>query len=437
MKSYGGIWQKIISMDNLYEAWRRVRRGHAGSVAVQEFEQNLTANLVKLHTELAEGTYRPGKYRQFGVYDPKPRTISCAPVVDRVVHHALCGIITPLLERRFVSVSFACRKGYGMHAACALARRYAGRAGYFVKMDVRHYFDTISHDRLLAVVLPMFREEKLKDLIAKIVRHPVPGQEAGMGLPIGNLTSQWFANAFLDGFDHDALSGLGGCAPIGYLRYMDDFVFFAGTKAECWRLHDAAKSWLIEKRGLTIKDAATVVAPVSEGVPFLGLRIWPNSWRLQRSRFMRSRRTFAKRCQEYATGVIGEARFAQCAASSEGALRWFGFKNILKDNLATGEGSSSGSNRVKRGGSWNNSASNCTSSNRNNNNPSNSNNNNGFRLSSTLVSGYNDNTRSHPDMPALYFGGDEHALTQLVSSISEHHAVKLNYGNFTSEGVKT
>lgn len=417
MKSYGGIWEKIISEENLREAWRRVKRGHASSASVQEFEAGLKQNLAALRERLSTGTYVPGGYRQFRIYDPKPRTISCAPVVDRVVHHALCGVITPLLERSFVPVSFACRKGFGAHAACALARRHAGRAKYFCKMDVRKYFDSIDHDRLLGVLLPKFRETNARTLIELIVRHEVPGMPSGRGLPIGNLTSQWFANAYLDALDHLALNS----AP--YVRYMDDFVFFTDSKAVAWHLHDEAKKWLQEQRGLEVKDEATVVAPVTEGVPFLGLRIWPNCWRLKRARFLRTRRTFAHRVKQFEGGDLDEKRFAQCAASSDGASRWFGFKGILND-LASKEGSSSGANRVKRGGSWNNNANNCTSSNRNNNNPSNENNNNGFRLVSTM----SEQTGFHFATPALRRRGDEHAQLRPASSAGDRRAGTFSAG---------
>ena len=403
MRSHGQLWGRITDAGNLLAAWRRVRRGHAHAGAVLDFERHLGPNLAALRAALLDGSYAPGAYRQFRVHDPKPRTISCAPVADRVVHHALCAVVAPVLERSFVPVSFACRAGFGSHAACALARRYAKRARYFCKMDVRRYFDSIGHDRLLGVLLPKFRERPVRDLVERLVRHPVPGQGPGHGLPIGNLTSQWFANAFLDAFDHAALAGLGGPPPLGYLRYMDDFVFFCGTKAACWRLRDAAVRWLAAERGLAVKEEATVVAPVLEGVPFLGLRIWPGGWRLRRGRFLRTRRTFAARCRQYAAGTLGDARFAQCCASSDGALRWFGFRGIL-DDLAPGEGSASGSNRVKRGGSWNNNSDNCTSSNRNNNDPSNRNNNNGFRLVSTLSG-----TGPHPGRPAFRACGNEHA----------------------------
>ena len=375
---------------------------------------------MELQRCLLDGSYRPAGYRQFRICDPKPRTISCAPVADRIVHNALCSVITPLLERGFSGASFACRDGKGAHAACALARRYARRHHYFCKMDVRKYFDSISHDRLLDVILPKFRESRVQWLIEQIVRHPVPGIVAGRGLPIGNLTSQWFANAFLNELDHIVT------ARADYVRYMDDFVFFTDSKADAWRIHDEAKRWLEDERGLSVKDEATVVAPVSEGVPFLGLRIWPNCWRLKRTRFLRTRRTFSRRVRQFESGILDEKRFALCAASSDGVSRWFGFKGILKD-LAMGECSSSGSNRVKRGGSWNNNADNCTSSNRNNNNPSNENNNNGFRLSITLQ----EHEGSHPIVPVLCGSGDEHASFRSVSSESDRHTGTLNH--FCSE----
>lgn len=399
MKSYGQLWERITSPENLLAAWGRVRKGHAGSPAVQAFGHAADTNLAALRAELASGTYRPGRYAQFRIRDPKPRVISCAPVRDRVVHHALCGVVAPLLERGFTEDSYACREGKGTHRACARVRDLVRAHPWFCKIDVRHYFDTIGHERLLGVLLPKFREREVRELITAIVRHPVPGQAEGCGLPIGNLTSQWFANAYLDGFDHYAKE----CLRLpGYIRYMDDMAMFAATKAGCWLALAEAERWLREERGLELKAEATRLAPVAEGLPFLGLRIFPACWRLQRERFLRTRRKFAARVRAYETGALDEDRMQACAASAEGGVGWFGFKGILGGiegerstrnvqlstlngvNRAAGEGAASGSNRVKRGGSWNNNARNCRSANRNNNDPSNRNNNLGFRLASTV-----------------------------------------------------
>ncbi|MEI6150168.1 MAG: reverse transcriptase domain-containing protein [bacterium] len=383
MKSHGGLWGKITALENLLAAWGRVRKGHAGSQAVQEYAAAWDDNLAGLRADLLSGAYRPSDYRQFRVLDPKPRTISCAPVRDRVLHHALCGVITPLLERSFTEDNYACREGKGTHRACARARDLVRRNPWFCKIDVRHYFDSISHGRLLACLLPLFREMQVCDLIEKIVRQPVPGTPDGYGLPIGNLTSQWFANTYLNAFDHFATEALH--VP-GYIRYMDDMVLFRDSKAACWQAHDKAAHWLREERGLELKTEATLVAPVSEGLPFLGLRIFPACWRLQRQRFLRTRRKFACHERAWRHGLTDEARLQAFAVAADGGVRWFGFKGILKDkqDQATGEGAASGSNRVKRGGSWNNNARNCRSANRNSNDPNNRNNNNGFRLSSTM-----------------------------------------------------
>ncbi len=151
--------------------------------------------------------------------------------------------------------------------------------------------------------------------------------------------------------------------------------------------NDKAKRWVESERELEIKTEATVVAPESQGVPFLGLRIWPNCWRLRRERFVRSRQTWARRVRQHENGVLEEERLAKCASASDGSLRWFGFKGILTDFAPGREGAASGSNRVQRGGNWNNDSNNARSSNRNNNNPDNRNNNNGLRLSSTLAPG--------------------------------------------------
>ncbi|MBM4164781.1 MAG: RNA-dependent DNA polymerase [Lentisphaerae bacterium] len=416
MKSHGQLWERITSAENLLAAWGRVRKGHAGSQAVQAFGAALDANLAALRADLLAGEYRPGEYVQFRVHDPKPRTISCAPVRDRVLHHALCGVITPLLERGFTEDSYACREGKGTHRACARARDLVRAHPWFCKIDVRHYFDSIGHDRLLEVLLPKFREREVRGLIERIVRHPVPGQAGGRGLPIGNLTSQWFANAFLDGFDHQAKETM---RLPGYIRYMDDMVMFAESKPECWLALEEAERWLRDERGLQLKTEATRLAPVTEGLPFLGLRIFPACWRLQRERFLRTRRRFAGRERAYTAGLLDGERLRACAAAADGGVRWFGFKNILKEGeRATGDGAASGSNRVKRGGSWNNNARNCRSANRNNNWPDNRNNNIGFRAASTVPG----QAGSHPGSPASRADGNEQVRPRAAGSAGERRA---------------
>ena len=417
MKSYGQLWERVTSPQNLAAALGRVMKGRRGNRNVMSFAARREEELAALRAELLSGTWRPEPYGQFRVTDPKPRTISCAPVRDRVVHHALCGELAPILERGFTEDCYACRVGMGTHRAAARARELVRRHGWTCKLDIRRYFDSVPHERLLELLLPMFREKEVCRVIEVIVRHPVLGLPDGRGLPIGNLTSQWFANFYLSGLDHFAKERL--VAP-GYIRYMDDFVLFADSKAETWRLHDGVCGWVERERGLEIKSERTVVAPVSEGLAFLGLRIFSGGWRFQRARLLRTRRKFRMRERQWLTGGIGEAQLTRCAAAAEGGVRWYGFKGILLSSLvegedfwAGGEGADSGSNRVKRGGSWNNTASNCRSAYRNNNDPSNRNNNIGFRLFSTLQRGQ---ARSHPPPPVPRGGGDGHARLRAAGS---------------------
>lgn len=390
MKSYGQLWEKVVSEENLWAAWGRVKKGRASSKRISSYGLRIERNLKVLREKLVSESYEPGHYRQFAVMDPKPRTISCAPVADRVVHHAVCGVIAPLLERRFVSRTYACRAGYGMHQACFMAQWELKKHRYFIKLDVRHYFQSIDHDILVRILSGMFRERPMRELLEKIVRHPVPGNEPGKGVPIGNLTSQWFANLYLDGLDHYVMDGLG--AGRRYFRYMDDILIFCETKDEAERYHAKISKWVEENRKLTLKETATRIAPVTDGVPFLGLRIWEGAWRLKRSRFVHARRAAAGKVRQWRQGGIGAKQLTASLASILGSYGWFGFRNVLGKVSATGEkapgpvvGCGCENDVTLRGGNWNNDATNSRSACRNGDNAvSRTNNNIGFRLSSTL-----------------------------------------------------
>ena len=403
MKSYGQLWEKIVSEENVMAGWLAFRKNHAHEEPVVAFERNLEKNLRLICDRLADGTWRPAGYHQFRITDPKPRTISCAPVKDRVVHHALCNIIAPLMERRFTSRSYACRKGYGSHLACQFARKLAGRYKYFLKIDIRHYFDTIDHDRLMEIIRALFRERRVHALCEAVIRYPFGGVAKGKGLPIGNLTSQWFANLYLDELDHALMDGKG----VGgrYLRYMDDILIFTDSKAEAWALHDFIADWVGRERLLEIKEKATTVAPVDEGAPFLGMRIYPGAWRFKRSRFLRTRRSARTHYRAYLAGYESEEKLQSVITGMEGSVEWYGFKGIFRSveetmlREAAGGGGSS-ENRVNRGGSYNNDASNCCPSYRNNNTASNENDNNGFRLVSICKT---DGILANPILPGLRF----------------------------------
>ena len=381
MKRFGGLFPEIVAFANLIAAGRRASRGKAGSPEVVHFLRNLEIEVLQLERELVSGSYRPGSYTTFIISDPKQRQITVAPFRDRVVHHAVSGIMEPCFERLFIHDSYACRKGKGTLRAAARAQHFSRRSEYFLKLDVRSFFHSISHDVLLDLLSRRFKDRRLLELLEVIVRHPVPGCAAGHGLPIGNLTSQHLANFYLNALDQHVAGSL---QPRGYLRYMDDMVVFGDDKSELWSQGAQIGDYLGDRLRLELKPSVTLLAPVTQGVPFLGRRIYRSLVRIRRENLRRSLQRWRRRQKQHASGRLS----ARDLARSEGAifahLTQADSLRLRQDIVARfggdcGQTPGPGANRVIRGGNWNNNAQNCRSANRNNNNPNNSNNNIGFR----------------------------------------------------------
>lgn len=260
----------------------------------------------------SEELYLPRPYTAFVIREPKERLISAADIRDRVVHHALCGALETVFERRAIAASYACRIGKGTHAAVAHAQRLTRRFPYVVKCDVRRYFASVDHEVLLSLVGRLVKDARVLALVERIVRHGAPGAEAGKGLPIGNLTSQHFANLYLGELDHFVTDRLGVGA---YLRYMDDFLFFGHDKVRLWEQLAATRELLAESLLLALNEPRTRLAPVTEGVAFLGFRVFPGTVRLAGPKLARLRRTVRARERAYLGGHIGEDDLARSVSS--------------------------------------------------------------------------------------------------------------------------
>ncbi len=243
------------------------------------------------------------------------RLISAAPYRDRVVHHALCNVIQPIFERGFSEDSYACRKGKGTHLAIERAAQFARRFRYVLKADVRRFFPTVDHDILLARVKRRLKDRQVLDLIEHIVRHPYPGQirppylpgddlfvctQRTCGLPIGNQTSQFLANVMLDPLDQFVKKQL---RIRGYVRYADDFLLFANDKRSLHDAKSAITEFLLGMR-LQIHRHKSVVFPVRNGIPFLGLRIFPTHRRLARTNVVRFQRRLKEMQCQYDAGEM-------------------------------------------------------------------------------------------------------------------------------------
>ncbi len=238
----------VYDWENLRLAYRKAARGKRGKWAAAKFEYRLADNLLQLQAGLAGKTYRPGPYDSFTVHEPKRRLISASPFRDRVVHHALCNLIEPVFERGFIHDSYANRVGKGTHRALDRAQSFARRYQYVLQCDVEQFFPAIDHQILRATLARRIHDPDVMWLVDRILAGGVgvlageyrqryfPGDDLlaavrHRGLPIGNLTSQFWANCMLSPFDHFVKREL-GCR--GYLRYVDDFALFADDKEVLW-----------------------------------------------------------------------------------------------------------------------------------------------------------------------------------------------------------
>jgi hypothetical protein len=299
---------------------------------VAAFHFNLEGELLTLRDELISKTYQPGPYRAFTIRDPKKRLISAAPYRDRVVHHALCRVIEPVFERGFIFSSYANRVGKGTHAALDRATHFARRYPYVLKCDIEKYFPSIDHAILLERIA---RKIKCRDtlwLIERIVANSNPQEEVlryfpgdnlftpverRRGIPIGNLTSQFFANIYLDGFDHFVQQRLGRPA---YVRFADDFAVFGGGREELGRLLEPIQDHLDGLR-LRLHPTKCHVVPVRCGLPFLGWQVFAGHRRLRRRTGVRFSRRLAELVRGHAAGSIPPDRVKASVMSWIGHLK--------------------------------------------------------------------------------------------------------------------
>ena len=305
MKRYGKLFETFTSFSNLLLAYKKARKGAVGKQETQQFSFYLERELFGLQGELLSGSYQPRPYRYFQIFDPKKRTISVAAFRDRVVHHALINVLEPIYERTFIFDSYATRKGKGTHLAISRAQHFLRQSPWFFKTDIDKYFDSIQHNKLIAILERKVKDAQLLSITEAIIQN---GGVKGVGLPIGNLTSQFLANVYLNPFDHFVKQRLG---IRHYLRYMDDFVFFTDSRVllKIWRRE--ANDYLEVQLGLRLKQKASFINQAPNGLTFLGRRIFPNVVRIARPNGRRMLRRMAAKQRAFHKGEISEDTFIQ------------------------------------------------------------------------------------------------------------------------------
>lgn len=340
------MYDQLITWDNLLLAYKRASKGKRGHANVAAFEYHLEDNLLTLQDELRSQQYRPGKTVNFVIHEPKRRVISAAPFRDRVVHHTLCNLIEPSFERSFISDSYANRVGKGTHRAVARCQQFARRYAYVLQCDVRQFFPSLDHAVLRQILWQKVDDERVRWLIDQILSGGARAlqEEYDMvwftgddllaasrprSLPIGNLTSQFWANCYLNPFDHFVKRQLGCSA---YLRYVDDFLLFSDSKVELWNWLTAIQERLARYR-LTLHPQAQPHA-VGKGVPFLGFHIFPERKRLKRRKAIAYRRYFR---QQVKACKRGDRPVSQLTASVQGWVNHVRFGNTvgLRKNILT------------------------------------------------------------------------------------------------------
>ncbi|MCA9928030.1 MAG: hypothetical protein KC419_06120 [Anaerolineales bacterium] len=327
-KVYRHLYPQVTDWDNLLLAWAKARKGKRGYPPAATFEHNAGENLLALQTALQHKTYQPGPYASFYIHEPKRRLISAAPFTDRVVHHALCNIMEPLFNRRFIHDSYANRKGKGTHAAIDRCQKFARRYTYVLQADVQQFFPAIDHALLLDAIRGLIVDPDLLWLCETILEsgRGVLNQEYDMvyfpgdnllaalrprGLPIGNLTSQFWANVYLNQFDHFVKRELKCKA---YLRFVDDLLLFADDKTTLWRWRAAIIDFLAALR-LTLHEKRCHPNLVTEGIPFLGFRVFPTHRRLKSRKGFAFRHRLRQQLADYQAGKIS---LSQVDASVQG-----------------------------------------------------------------------------------------------------------------------
>lgn len=330
MKRYSGIYEQIYDYENLHEAYLSARRNKTQRSEVLAFTRNLEENLIELQNELIWHTYHAGRYREFYVTDPKKRLIMALPFRDRVVQWAIYRQVNHLLDKRYIPTSYACRIGGGTQRAVHQLQQYIRHTPgevYVLKLDVSKYFYRIDHVVLLDILHRIFKDRELLELLRRIIDDDQGGglfgidietgeREAGVGMPIGNLTSQMFANLYLNEADQYAKHKLHARK---YIRYMDDMVIVSNDKAylrDCWRSMDD----FLENRLKLRINRKSMIIKASNGIDFCGHRVWREHIKLRKKAALKMKHRLRWLKRAYARGEVDIQTVAASLTSYFGLL---------------------------------------------------------------------------------------------------------------------
>lgn len=299
MKRKGYLMQQITNLDNLYLAFYKARRGKQHKKDVIDFTAYFDDNITALRQSLVDGSVEFGKYRYFTIHDPKERVICAAPFRERIIQHAIMNICHQYFDRTLIDTTYATRKGKGIYAALDKAVEALSRYDYSVKMDVRKYYDSIDHSVLKERLRRLFKDSELLNLFDCIIDSYCT--TSGKGLPIGNLTSQYFANFYLSVLDHKTKEEL---KPKIYIRYMDD-ILIGGNDIDALR-HCVRQMEMFASEDLCLSFKPPIYRKSKDGQTFLGYKVMPYHYKMSG----RSKRRFRSKLLTY-NRLLDEGKWTQ------------------------------------------------------------------------------------------------------------------------------
>lgn len=314
LKRIGNLWDKIISYDNLYLAYKKAREGRGHLESVKRFEQNIEGNLKQLQQSLINKTFSTSRYNTRIIYEPKKRVIYILPFFpDRILQHALMNIIAPIFHARFIKDTYACIPERGLHAGLVRANSYTQKNDYCLKMDVKKFYPSIHHETLYKIIERKIKDENVLWLINDII-HSFEGDR---NCPIGNLTSQWFGNIYLTQLDYFIKQKLRAKY---YIRYCDDFLIFSNDKMWLNQCKEEITQFL--DNVLKLKMSKCDLFPVSRGVDFLGYRYFKGYVLLRKRTARGIIRRLRKLYSEYDKGRIKPDKMLSHLSSVDGYISW-------------------------------------------------------------------------------------------------------------------
>ena len=316
MRRAANLFDQIPEPENLRLAFHKAARGRRGQAVVRQFAASLDQRIAAMSAAIRDGTFQVGRFQQFVIRDPKERVITAPCFDERVFHHAVMNVCEPILDRWLIDDTFACRVGKGREAAILRAQHFTRHNGWFLKLDVRKYFDSVPHAKLAAFLERCFKDRRLLELLNRIIA--AYRGELGIGLPIGSLTSQHFANFYLGWLDRYVKEDL---RLKGYVRYMDDLLLWHDDRQRLQESQRWCRGFAAEKLSLEFKPSE--LRRVSGGTSYLGCRIWPTHVELNRRSKRRWRRRVRVLERAERLGLISElelqSRLTALAAFAKGA----------------------------------------------------------------------------------------------------------------------